>query len=145
MKRTDSGIYFNAETREVLRVTESDPGEGWLRIAEDHNLGLLDARHLVRELGLDKDPASVNWLGMGNGQADDDTTTAEFILQLKREAQERENGALVKRGLLARLAARLKHNGGRSGQGSSSPSSNGTIRARASPQKPQNQHRPSRR
>ena len=145
MERKGSGIYFNAETREVLRVTGSDPGEGWVRIAADHNLGLLDARRLVRELGLDNDPASVNWLGMGNGRADDGTVSAEFILQLKREAQERENGVRLKRGLLARLAARLKHNGGRPGHGSDSPSSSGTVRARASPKETRNWHRPGRR
>ena len=35
MERKCSGIYFNAETREVLRVTGSDPGEGWIRISGD--------------------------------------------------------------------------------------------------------------
>lgn len=133
MKRTDSGIYFRAETREMLRVTGSDPGEGWLRIAEDHNLGLLEARLLVRELRLDDDPSSVHWQGMGEGRADDDTASAKFILQLKREAKERAHGVQVKRGRLARLAARLKHGGRMSGQSSDSPSSGGNVRARASP------------
>ena len=60
MKGIDSGIYFNAETREVLRVTGSDPGEGWVRISGDQDLGLLDTRRQVRELGLDDDPAPHN-------------------------------------------------------------------------------------
>lgn len=49
------GIYFRSRTSEVTAVTdETDtlPGAGWERVAEDTRLGLVAVRHLLIERGL---------------------------------------------------------------------------------------------
>ena len=109
MKRQGKGIYFHPERREIRRVTDSDPnpGEGWIKISEDHTLGLLTATRKVGEQGLVDDPSTVYWFGMRGGSMEGPDAISELIGRFKRDSEESGKAARNKSGFLKRLAARL--------------------------------------
>lgn len=58
-----TGIYFNAATCEITSVGPEDepPGEAWRHVHEDHRLGLLTIRELLRDAHLVEDVRAVYW------------------------------------------------------------------------------------
>ena len=58
-----TGIYFNPATCEITSVGPKDehPGEAWRHVHEDHRLGLLTIRELLREAHLVEDVRAVYW------------------------------------------------------------------------------------
>ena len=58
-----TGIYFNPATCEITSVGPEDehPGEAWRRVHEDHRLGLLTIRELLRDAHLVEDVRAVYW------------------------------------------------------------------------------------
>ena len=97
MQRGSAGIYFRKRSMEVLRIAREDgapPGDDWVRVSEETDLGLLKVREILRTGALVDDPREVYWYGMwGDGTLDG--ATGRLIAKFKRSSEDvrREKGA----------------------------------------------------
>ncbi len=84
------GIYFRRETKEVRRFgidSEAPARDGWAKVAEEPDLGLLEVREILRARNLVDDPREVYWYGLSSDQTPDGLNTS-LICNFKRSSEE---------------------------------------------------------
>lgn len=106
MRPGKTGVYFRKSTKEVLRVAsegEVPAGDDWIHVSEETDLGLLQAREVLRARALVDDARDVYWYGMwGDGALDESTN--QFVQKFKRTSEEvRREAGTRDRGLWSRL------------------------------------------
>ncbi len=95
MEQGRAGIYFRRETKEVRRCgsdSDAPAGDGWAKVAEEPDLGLLEVREILRARNLVDDPREVYWYGLSSDETPDVITTS-MIRNFKRSSEEEHRKA----------------------------------------------------
>jgi hypothetical protein len=110
MESSGAGIYFRSDTKEVIAAAPSEPApadEGWTKVTDEHEPGLLEVRRLLETLGIVKDAGHVYWAPT-HSPAVDSGATSDFVRKFRRTSEEaRRRADDGHRGFWARAKAAL--------------------------------------
>ncbi|MEE8346552.1 MAG: hypothetical protein V3S20_04295 [Dehalococcoidia bacterium] len=115
MEQGRAGIYFRRETKEVCRIgsdSEAPPGDGWAKVSEEPDLGLLEVREILRARNLVDDPREVYWYGLRSDEMPDGITTSMFRNFKRSSEQAHRKANTGGGGLWSRLTGVFRFMGG---------------------------------